>query len=188
MTPNPRLAARYAKSILDLSLERGELETVYKDMLLLNEACRDSKDLVAVLRSPIIKADKKGKILEAIFTGKVSAMTTAFMNLLLNKEREGFLPEIATAFVEQYKKHKGISTVRLTTAVPVSEDVRQAILQKLKTDRHLQQVELDSEVNPALIGGFILEIGDERLDSSVAFELSNIRKQFQNNDFIYKIR
>lgn len=188
MTPNPRLAARYAKSILDLSLEKGQLETVYNDMLLLKDACRNSKDLVAVLRSPIIKADKKGKILDAIFAGKVSAMTSAFVTLLLNKEREGYLPEIAAAFVEQYKVHKGISTVKLTTAVPVGEDVKQAILQKLKTERHLQQVELDSEVNPALIGGFVLEIGDERMDSSVAFELNNIRKQFQNNDFIYKIR
>jgi len=188
MTPNPRLAARYAKSILDLSLERGQLEAVYKDMLLLKDACRDSTDLVSVLRSPIIKADKKGKILDAIFAGKISPLTTAFMTLLLNKGREGNLPEIATAFVEQYKQHKGISTAKLTTAVPVSEDVRQAILQKLKTERHLQQVELDTQVDPALIGGFVLEIGDERMDSSVAFELNNIRKQFQNNDFIYKIR
>jgi len=188
MTPNPRLAARYAKSILDLSIEKGQLETEYKDMLLLKDTCMTSKDLVGLLRSPIIKADKKGKILDAIFAGKISPLTTAFMTLLLNKEREGYLPEIAAAFVEQYKVHKGISTVKLTTAVPVGEDVKQAILQKLKTERHLQQVELDSEVNPALIGGFVLEIGDERMDSSVAFELNNIRKQFQNNDFIYKIR
>ena len=188
MTPNPRLAARYAKSILDLSLEKGQLEAVYNDMLLLKITCRDSRDLVSLLRSPVIKADKKGKILSAIFTGKVSALTSAFITLLLRKEREGYLPEIAGAFVDQYKVHKGISTVRLTTAVPVGDDVKQAILQKLKTERHLQQVELDSEVNPALIGGFILEIGDMRMDSSVAFELNNVRKQFQNNDFVYKIR
>ncbi|HEY4109989.1 ATP synthase F1 subunit delta [Puia sp.] len=188
MTPNPRLAARYAKSILDLSLERGQLEDVYKDMLLLKQTCRDSKELVNLLRSPVIKSDKKGKILDAIFTGKISPLTSAFITLLLNKDREGHLPEIAQAFVEQYKTHKGIATVKLTTAVPVSDDVRQVILQKLKTERNLQQVELDTEVRPELIGGFILEIGDERMDDSVAFELNNIRKQFQNNDFIYKIR
>jgi F-type H+-transporting ATPase subunit delta len=188
MTPNPRLAARYAKSILDLSLEKNQLEAVHNDMLLLKETCRNSSDLVNLLRSPIIKSDKKGKILTAIFAGKISPMTSAFITLLLHKEREGYLPEISTAFVDQYKIYKGISTAKLTTAVPVSEDLKQAILQKLKTERNLQQIELDTEVRKELIGGFILEIGDLRMDSSVAFELNNVRKQFQNNDFVYKIR
>jgi len=188
MTPNPRLAARYAKSILDLSVEKGQLEDVHKDMLLVKDTCRTSSDLVGLLRSPVIKADKKGKILDAIFAGKISPMTSAFITLLLHKEREGYLPEIASAFVEQYKTYKGISTVKLTTAVPVSEDLKQSILKKLNTERHLQKVELDTEVKPELIGGFILEIGDLRMDSSVAFELNNVRKQFQNNDFVYKIR
>ena len=188
MTPNPRLAARYAKSILDLAVEKGQLENVYKDMLLLKDTCRNSKDLVNLLRSPIIKADKKGKILDAIFTGKIGPLTSAFITLLLNKEREGHLPEIAAAFVEQYKTHMGISTVRLTTAVPVSDDLKDAIVQKLRAERNLDRIELDTEVSQELIGGFILEIGDHRMDSSVAFELNNIRKQFQNNDFIYKIR
>src|SRR6516225_7204616 len=130
MTPNPRLAARYAKSILDLSLEKNQLEAVHNDMLLLKETLHNSRDLVNLLRSPIIKADKKGKILNAIFTGKISPLTSAFITLLLNKEREGNLPEIAAAFVEQYKTHMGISTVRLTTAVPVGEDLKNAILEK----------------------------------------------------------
>ena len=188
MTPNPRLAARYAKSILDLAVERGQLDAVHNDMLVLQSACRGSRELVSLLRSPIIKADKKEKILEAITAGKISELTWAFIKLLLNKEREGYLPEIATAFVDQYKVYKGISTVKLTTAVPVDEDVKQLFLQKLGAERHLQQVELETEVRSELIGGFILEIGDLRVDSSVAFELNNIRKQFENNDFIYKIR
>jgi len=103
MTPNPRLAARYAKSILDLAIEKGELEAIHGDMLLLKQACRDSKELESLLRSPIIKADKKGKILQAIFAGKISPLTSAFITLLLNKEREGYLSGIASAFVEQYK-------------------------------------------------------------------------------------
>lgn len=188
MTPNPRLAARYAKSILDLSIEKGQLEQVYADMLLLQRTCRTSRELLNLLRSPIIKPGKKGKILDAIFTGKIGPITSAFIALLLNKEREGNLPEIAVAFVEQYKQYKGISTIKLTTAVPVSDQLKQTILQKIKAARGLKEVELDTEVRQELIGGFILEIGDQRMDSSVAFELNNIRKQFQNNDFIYKIR
>lgn len=186
--PNPRLAARYAKSILDLSIEREQVENVYKDMVLLQDTCRSSREFVNLLRSPVIKSDKKGKILDAIFAGKISPLTTAFIKLLLNKERESHLPEIATAYIDQYKTYKGIRVVKLTTAVPVGEDVKEAILERVRTGQNGHTIELDTAVREELIGGFILEIGDRMVDSSVAHELNNVRKQFQNNDFIYKIK
>ena len=188
MVPNPRLAARYAKAILDLAVERDQLETVYKDMVFLRAICRSSRDLVNLLDSPIIKSDKKQQILEAVTAGRISPMTTAFNALLMSKERAAYLPEIAAAFVDQYKVYMGIQTVKLTTAVPVSEDLRQAILNKVKTDRQVPQIDLETEVRGELIGGFVLEIGDELIDASVAYDLHKIKQQFQNNDFIYKIR
>jgi F-type H+-transporting ATPase subunit delta len=186
MEPNPRLAGRYAKSILDLALERGQLDSVYNDMLFLQAACRGSKELVSLLRSPIVKSDKKGKIMDAITAGRVSPLTTAFIHLV--KDREGHLPEIVTAFIDQYKAYKGIQIVKLTTAVPVDESIRNTLLDKIRGERHPQQIELETQVNEELIGGFVLEIGDEMVDASIAHELNNIRKQFNNNDFIYKIR
>lgn len=186
--PNPRLAARYAKAILDLAVEKGQLENVHNDMLFLHQAFKSSRELVSLLRSPIIKADKKGKVLDAITAGRVSDVTISFNRLLLSKEREAFLPEIANAFIEQYKTYKGIQTVKLTTATPVSEEVKRTLVDKLKAERNIRDIDLHTEVNESLIGGFILEIGDELVDASVAFELNNIRKRFQNNDFIYKIR
>ena len=188
MLPNPRLAARYAKSILGLSIERGQVEDVYKDMLFLHETCRSSREFVNFLHSPVIKPDKKGKIIDAILGGKISDLTMAFIKLLLHKERESYLPEIAPAFVDQYKTYKGIRTVKLTTAVAVDEGVRKAILEKVRTGSNGHQIELDTSVREELIGGFILEIGDRMVDASIAHELNNIKKQFQNNDFIYKIR
>jgi F-type H+-transporting ATPase subunit delta len=188
MAPNPRLAARYAKSILDLAIERGQLETVYQDMVFLRAICRSSRDLVNLLQSPIIKTDKKRNILEAITAGRISALTTAFNALLMSKEREAWLPEITAAFVEQYKAYKGIQTVKFTTAFPASEDLKQMILDKVKTERQVSEVDLETEVRAELIGGFVLEIGDELIDASVAFDLHKIKQQFENNDFIYKIR
>ncbi len=188
MMPNPRLAARYAKSILDLAIERDQLDNVYNDMLLLREAFRISRELVFLLKSPIIKSDKKRQILEAITAGKISPLTTAFNKLLMSKEREAYLPEIVTAFVDQYKIYKGIRTVKLTTAIPISEQLKQTILDKVKADQHVSQIELITEVKEELIGGFVLEIGDQLIDTSVAFDLHTIKQQFENNDFIYKIR
>jgi F-type H+-transporting ATPase subunit delta len=188
MAPNPRLAARYAKSILDLAIERGQLETVYQDMVFLRTICRSNRDLVNLLQSPIIKIDKKRNILEAITAGRISPLTTAFNALVMSKDREAYLPGIAAAFEEQYKAYKGIQTVKLTTAIPISEDLKQVVLDKVKTDRQVSQVDLETEVRAELIGGFMLEIGDELIDASVAFDLRKIKQQFENNDFIYKIR
>lgn len=187
MTPNPRLAGRYAKSLLDLSVEKDELENVYKDMLFLQVIC-GNRDLANVLKSPVIHADKKDKILDAVTGGKISVMTATFSKLLIRKGREGYLPEIVTAFIQQYKTLKDIHTVRLTTAAPVSEELKKTILDKIRSATNMQKLELESEVKEELIGGFILEIGDQLVDTSVAFDLNNIRKQFRNNDFIYKIR
>ena len=186
--PNPRLAGRYAKSLLDLAIEKGQLDAVYSDMEYLDAAIRSSKELVVLLKSPIIKADKKGKILEAITAGKISVITATFNKLLLTKGREFYLPEIVTAFIAQYKENKGVHTVKLTTAVPVSEELKQSLLEKIRVGKNMQHLELHAEVNEALIGGYVLEIGDELVDASIAFDLHNIKKQFQNNDFVYKIR
>src|SRR5215510_7379590 len=97
--PNPRLANRYAKSLLDIAIEKGQLEKVFADMEWLQAVTKSNKDLVSLLRRPIIKADKKIKILDAVTAGKLSELTATFNRLLINKNRESVLPEIATAFI-----------------------------------------------------------------------------------------
>ncbi|MBS1933531.1 MAG: ATP synthase F1 subunit delta [Bacteroidetes bacterium] len=186
--PNPRLAARYAKSLLDLSIERNELDNVYSDILFLQSICKSNKDFVAILKSPVISPDRKQKILQAITTGKITTLTASFNTLLVNKGREAFLPEIVDAFVQQYKQYKGIHIVKLTTATPVSDELKNSIVDKIKSSTSMQKIELNTEVKEDILGGFILEVGDQLVDASVAFDLNNIKMQFRNNDFIYKIR
>jgi F-type H+-transporting ATPase subunit delta len=148
--PNPRLASRYAKSLLDLAIEKGQLDTAYADMKYLQAVCAASSEFVSLLRSPIIKADQKNSIVAAVTTGKVSELTAAFNNLLVRKGRESDLPEIATAFVEQYNALKDIHKVTLTTAVEVSAEMQQAIAQKVKAANSFASVELESKVDPSL--------------------------------------
>jgi F-type H+-transporting ATPase subunit delta len=188
MILNPRLAGRYAKSLIDLSVEKDQLEAVYKDMLFLQAICTASRELVSLLKSPVVKGDKKDKILDAVTAGKIGTITATFNKLLIRKGREAYLPEIVTAFIQQYKDIKDIHTVKLTTATPVSEELKKVILDKIRSATDMQKLELESKVDESLIGGFVLEIGDQLIDTSVAFDLNNIRKQFRNNDFIYKIR
>ena len=184
---NARLAGRYAKSLLDLAIEQGQLEIVYADMKYVQAVCKASMELVNLLRSPIIKADQKNSILTAVTKDKVSVLTASFNVLLVKKGREGELPEMANAFIEQYNALKGIHQVTLTTAVEVSDDIKKSIEQKVKSSNEFGSVELTTQTNPDLIGGFVLEFDNNLLDASVLRDLKEIKKQFLNNEFISKI-
>jgi F-type H+-transporting ATPase subunit delta len=186
--PNPRLASRYAKSLIDLAIERDQLEKVFADMQSLQQVLKSSRDFTNLLRSPIIKADKKKQVVEAIINGKVSDMTSSFVHLLIAKGRESNLSEIITAFINQYKGYKNIYAVKLTTAFPVDEDLKNIIIDQIRKTSDMQNIELETVVNENLIGGFVLETGDKLIDASIAHELKKISKEFENNDFVYRIR
>lgn len=186
--PNPRLASRYAKSLLGLAVERDQLEAVYADMQWIEAVCKASRDFVVMLKSPVISSDKKIKITEAVTNGKIGPLTTAFNKLLITKHRESNLPEIATAFIAQYKAHKNIHTLKLTTAIPVSDQVKEAIIDQVKKTSDMKQIELITAVDDKLIGGFVLQAGDLLIDASISYDLRQVARQFDNNDFIYKVR
>jgi F-type H+-transporting ATPase subunit delta len=186
--PNPRLASRYAKSLLDLAVERGQLEPVYADMLYLQQLTKSSRDFLNLLRSPVVASDKKLAVVDAVIGKNVNELTSAFIRLLINKNREGELPEIIVAFIKQYKEHKGIHTLKLTTAVPVSEAIKNQIIDQVRKTSGMQNIEVESVVDPNIIGGFVLQTGDKLIDVSIAYDLKNVSRQFENNDFIYKVR
>ena len=186
--PNPRLATRYAKSLIDLAIEKDQLEVVFADMQWLQAVCKNSREFVNVLRSPIITADKKEKIIDAVTTGNIGEMTKAFSHLMIRKGRESNLPEVAAAFITQYKAKKNIYTIRLTTASALSDDLKNEIVNQIKATSNMQNIELETTVDEKLIGGFVLQAGDKLIDASIAYDLKNLAKQFDNNDFIYKIR
>jgi F-type H+-transporting ATPase subunit delta len=186
--PNPRLAARYAKAIFDLAVERDELEKVYEDMKMLHQVCKVSHDFVAILRSPIIPTDKKEKIIGAVFKGKVNPLTASFTRLLVDKGRENNFLDITTAFIEQYKELKGIQTLRITTAYPVSEEVKREIVERVKPRVNVKHLEVEEKINPDVIGGFRLELRDFLIDATVLHILEKARKEFQNNDYVFRLR
>lgn len=185
---NPRLAARYAKSLLDLTLEQNNTEQVLHDMRMLHEICAQSQEFVLLLRSPIVHADKKAAIVQAVLQDKANQLTLAFINLLIRKGREENLPEIATAFVKQYKELKNIRTVHLTTAVPLRQDIRDKIFGKVAASLPNNQVEMVEKVNPEILGGFVLEMDDKLFDASIRNDLNEVKMQFKNNIYVKNIR
>jgi len=185
---NPRLAGRYAKSLLDLAIEQNQIAAVYADMKWLNSVCKSNPDFVAVLSSPIIKADKKQVILKAVTDGRVSALTGAFIDLLVRKTREQNLHEIVNAFIDQYNTLNNIQKVKITTASPLSDELKEAIMKNVKASNSSKTFEIETAVKDELIGGFIVETGGQLVDASILSDLKDIQKQFMDNEFIHKLR
>jgi len=185
---NPRLASRYAKSIIDLAVEQNQLDVVFNDMNLILRICKTNPDFVTILRSPIIKPRSKGKIIAAVLIERVSELTAALIKLLVIKTRELNLPEIAVAFVEQYNILKNVHKVKFTTAFPVSEAMKTFVLSEVRGKIPSGSLELETVVDPSLIGGFILESEGQLIDASILKDLKEIKMQFLNNEYLRRIR
>lgn len=182
-----QVAARYAKSLLDLGKEQGTLENVKQDMDLLGQTMADSRELRLLLRNPIVKHDKKLAILSALFKGKVSDMTMKFFTILTSKNREAALEHVASEFQLQYNILRGVQTAEVTSAMPLTPALR-AEMEKLVTRQTgLASVTLTEKVDPELIGGFVLRVGDRQIDDSVRTNLRKLRKSLQENSYQAKI-
>lgn len=186
--PNPRLASRYAKSLIDLARVTNQLEPVFRDLQYLHATCKGSRELTNFIKSPVINADKKTKIFKVLFDGRISQLTSEFCNLLIKKGREIYLPEIASEGIRQYRHINNIRQVSITTAAPINESLKNEIIAKIKQEIPDKQIELSTKVREELIGGFLLETDNNLFDASILRDLNDIKKQFLDNVYIRNIR
>lgn len=169
---------------MDLAIERNELDAVMKDIAAFLESTKN-RDLYLMLKSPIINPDKKMSILNALFGSKLGKTTMAFFDIIIRKGREMYLPEIASDFHKQYKEYNKVSTVKIITASPLTAQALEEIKARLlQSDITMDKVEITEKVDPALIGGFVIEVGDKRYDASVAHKLELLKKEFGSNEFV----
>ncbi|WP_028981170.1 ATP synthase F1 subunit delta [Sporocytophaga myxococcoides] len=181
-----RIAAPYAKSLLELAQEKGVLEEVQKDMAGFAKICNENRQLVTVLRNPVIKHGKKLAILTDLFKGKVNPITFSIFQILTKKNREAFLYDIAVEFGNQYRKFKGIEKAVLTTAAPITEEQRAAFVKMVETAK-TKKVELEEHIDESIMGGFVLNIGgDKQVDQSIKTKLVQLKSKFKDNPFISK--
>ncbi|HRK53753.1 MAG TPA: ATP synthase F1 subunit delta [Cyclobacteriaceae bacterium] len=182
-----RAASRYVRSLLGLAQEQGVLDEVHNDMQLINKTCNDNFELVSLLRSPIIKSDKKKAILYEIFEGRVHQLTLAIIDIITRKKREAILPSIAREFHNAYNDFKGIQKATITSAIALDTEIRKEIEDMVKKLSDKKTIELDEKVDSSLIGGFILNIGDKQVDASISSKLKALKLMFKKNPYIREI-
>ncbi|MDO9000317.1 ATP synthase F1 subunit delta [Sediminibacterium sp.] len=178
------VASRYAKSLIDLSIESKQLEETRNDMKLVKQVCDENHDFVVLLNSPVVKTDKKVEILNSVFSGKISKLSLTFLNLLSKKRRESYIPEIAIAYDEQYKIKKHITTAVIKTATVLDTKLKSRVLEIVKQNTGEGEIELIENIDPSIIGGFVLSISDKQLDQSVKRKLNDLRKNLLSNKYI----
>jgi F-type H+-transporting ATPase subunit delta len=128
-----------------------------------------------LLRSPVIHTEKKQKVIKAIFDGKVSKLSMRYLDIITNKKRELFIPQIAEEYLVFYKKFKNIITVHFTTASAVNDEIRKKVVELLEKQTG-STVELVEDVKNELIGGFVLDYEDYQYDASIAYLLRRLKK------------
>lgn len=171
-------AIRYAKAILELSSETNAVDQVASDMERIVEAGNDTGDFQVFLNSPVIKTDKKISILKVLFP-EFTELTMSFIELITKNKREYLLTEIASAFVSLLKKQNGIVPISVTSAVKLEKQTLNQILEKLKS--HVDGAfEVTEEVDPSLIGGFVVRMEDKQIDASIASQLNRMKIELAN--------
>ncbi|MBK6265838.1 ATP synthase F1 subunit delta [Marivirga sp. S37H4] len=181
-----RIASRYAKSLLDLTVEKNTLEATKNDIDLFLKVCEENRDFVLLLKNPIVQSGKKSAIIKSIFEGKVSDLTLAFFAIIARKGREAFLPEIAGSFIAQYNEFKGIIKAEVTTTFSLTPELKKEV-EKVVKEISGKNVDLTEIVDKDIIGGFIIKVGDRQIDDTVSSKLNVLRREMTQNQYIKQI-
>ena len=179
-----RVALRYAKSLLSLADERNILEQVKDDMLTLASVCEENSDFRDMLKSPVVKSDRKAAILKQVFEKEVCELSMKFINLVLEKRREAILGAIANSLIDLYNDLKNIVKATVVTANAITEDIRNKVLSQLKLVAGDANILIEEQVDESIIGGFVLRIGDTEYNASIANKLQQLKREFVSNPYL----
>ena len=173
-----RAAIRYAKAILETAVSSGKANQVNEDMKSIIAAVDSSADLNQFLTSPIITSDLKMNALSEVFSS-VQAETKSLFRLLQENKRFEILVAIATQFNAQFDEMNGVEVAKVTTAFPITAELEAKILAKAATIS-TKKLTIQNTVDPLIIGGFILRIGDKQYNASVSNRLQELKREFSN--------
>lgn len=173
-----RAAIRYAKAILETAVSSGKANQVNEDMKSIITAVDSSADLKEFLASPIVASDLKMNVLSEVFSS-VQAETKSLFRLLQENKRFEIVVAIAAQYNVQFDEMNGVEVAKVTTAFPITADLEAKILAKAATIS-TKKITIQNIIDPSIIGGFILRIGDKQYNASVSNRLQELKREFSN--------
>ena len=169
---------RYARALLKSANDAKLEDQVYQEMLTVAKSYADVPQLRQAVDNPMLPREKKQMLLETAAGQAPSQLTCSFIALVLKEGREPVMQFMAYSYVTLYRKQKNVIRGKLTTAARVSADTEQK-MRRMVESKTLGSVEFETEVNPDIIGGFILEYDTYRMDASVKTKLNTILNQLK---------
>jgi F-type H+-transporting ATPase subunit delta len=169
-----KAATRYASSLIQLGIERNDLESIAADMAILGDTIDASHELVLFLKSPIINKTRKKDALNTIFKDKISTTSLSFLELLLKKGRENTIIDVVKMFKKLYNVHCGIIEIEVITASELDESQKNSLSQSLSI-RTGKKVVLLTKIDKSVRGGIKARIDDTVIDGTVEYKLEQLR-------------
>jgi F-type H+-transporting ATPase subunit delta len=175
-----KISVRYAKALFGLAKDTTSTDALKKDVEILYQCIQEIPELQYVIQSPVIKASEKKRLFNEMFRTFFNPLTISFISLVLEHRREEYLAGISRYFLDLMKTEQGIQTAEMVTAVRLDESLRQSVLSLIAKKFNVHQVDLNETVDARLIGGFVLRVGDQQLDASIANKLKRIHNELIN--------
>lgn len=175
-----KVAKRYAQGLLNFTQESGSTDAVFSEMGDIVKTIEKSRELQNFFESPIIDVKKKVSIALEIFKD-FSPVTKSLLQLIIKHGRESQMQNIAQEFINKVEDMKGVQRITLTSAAQLSSENISNILKSSNLVNHDNKFDVKSIINPDLLGGYILRVGDQQVDASVKSKLSKLKKEFQLN-------
>ncbi|MDR0798459.1 MAG: F0F1 ATP synthase subunit delta [Dysgonamonadaceae bacterium] len=171
------ISTRYARAIYEFASERGEETALYREMKVLAQNFSGHPAMRRVMNDPVLSPEEKIKTLSIAAGVDISALLQQILRVVVRNGRANYMENIALMYDQVYRKAKGIVVAHLTTVTPADEPIRQTLVELISKVIENKTVEFHSETDPGLIGGFVLDIEDNRLDASVKGQLNQIKCQ-----------
>lgn len=175
-----KISGRYAKALFDFAIEQNLVEPIFADMNLINQTYVTSPDFAVAMRSPIIRPDKKIKIFSEIFKEQINTITMNYLSIIFKKGRELYIHDIVYQFVHLYKAHHNIQEVVVITPMPITEEIRKKLISQLGMQINAT-VELIEKTDPSLVGGMVVKLGDQLIDTSISGKIKRLEQEFSTN-------
>lgn len=175
-----KVAKRYAQGLLDFTNESGQTDAVFAEMKDVVKLMSESKDLNKFFMTPYIDSNKKTEVANEIFKS-FSPVSQNLIRLIIKNGRESQLKNVAQQFINKVEDINGIQRITLTTATQLSNENIEQILRSTNLVNQTATFDLNVNVKPEILGGYILRVGDQQVDASVKSKLNKIKKDFQLN-------
>lgn len=172
-----KLAAKtYGESLFELALEEDKLDLFLEQAVFVQKVLSENEDLVKLMTHPKISKEEKEEVIEKIFKEHISKEITGFLVIIIKKGRFKEIQEILSYFVARVKEYKKIGVVFVTTAVELKDAQKQSLVKKLLDTTEYKEMEMNYSIDPSLIGGMVVRIGDRVVDSSIKNKLSQMTR------------